>query len=118
LIAFGLLIGTPFFILFGWLSDKIGRKSILLAGCLIAAITYFPLFKMIAQEANPKLMAATEQVKVDLISVPAPKPPVPPYDEALDLPSPDGADDALSEMPAPPGPPKVWAPGAWFPGRV
>ena len=55
LIAFALLIGTPFFILFGWLSDKIGRKPILLAGCLIAAVTYFPLFKMIAQEANPKL---------------------------------------------------------------
>ncbi|MDF2811259.1 MAG: transporter [Microvirga sp.] len=71
LIAFGLLIGTPFFILFGWLSDKIGRKSILLAGCLIAAITYFPLFKMIAQEANPKLIAATEQVKVELTSDPA-----------------------------------------------
>jgi MFS family permease len=71
LIAFGLLIGTPFFVLFGWLSDKIGRKSILLAGCLIAAITYFPLFKMIAQEANPKLIAATEQVKVELTSDPA-----------------------------------------------
>ena len=44
-----LLIGTPFFIFFGWLSDKIGRKPILLAGCLIAAVTYFPLFRMIAQ---------------------------------------------------------------------
>src|SRR6476659_10373304 len=71
LIAFGLLIGTPFFILFGWMSDKIGRKKILLAGCLIAAVTYFPLFKMIAQEANPKLIAATEQVKVELIADPA-----------------------------------------------
>ncbi|WP_210484443.1 MFS transporter [Microvirga antarctica] len=71
LIAFGLLLGTPFFILFGWMSDKIGRKKILLAGCLIAAVTYFPLFKMIAQEANPKLIAATEQVKVDLIADPA-----------------------------------------------
>ncbi len=71
LIAFSLLIGTPFFILFGWMSDKIGRKKILLAGCLIAAVTYFPLFKMIAQEANPKLIAATEQVKVELIADPA-----------------------------------------------
>ena len=66
-----MLIGTPFFILFGWLSDRIGRKKILLAGCLIAAVTYFPLFKMIAQEANPKLIAATEQVKVDLTADPA-----------------------------------------------
>src|SRR6476620_8694665 len=71
LMAFSLLIGTPFFVLFGWLSDKIGRKKILLAGCLIAAVTYFPLFKMIAQEANPKLIAATEQVKVELIADPA-----------------------------------------------
>jgi MFS family permease len=71
LIAFGLLLGTPFFILFGWLSDKIGRKPILLLGCLIAAITYFPLFEMIARTANPKLMAATEQVKVTLTADPA-----------------------------------------------
>src|SRR4051812_582989 len=53
LIAFSLLVGTPFFILFGWLSDKVGRKPILLAGCLIAAVTYFPLFGQIAKTANP-----------------------------------------------------------------
>jgi MFS family permease len=71
LIAFALLLGTPFFILFGWLSDKIGRKPILLAGCLIAAITYFPLFGSIAEKANPKLIAATEQVKINLTADPA-----------------------------------------------
>jgi MFS family permease len=71
LITFGLLLGTPFFILFGWLSDKIGRKPILLAGCLIAAITYFPLFGQLAKTTNPKLISATEQVKVNLTADPA-----------------------------------------------
>jgi MFS family permease len=71
LIAAGLLIGTPFFIVFGWLSDKVGRKPILLAGCLIAAITYFPLFHMIAKTANPNLLAATENVKIQLTADPA-----------------------------------------------
>ena len=70
-IAISLLIGTPFFILFGWLSDKIGRKPILLAGCLIAAATYFPLFTQIAKVANPKLISATENVKVVLTADPA-----------------------------------------------
>jgi MFS family permease len=71
LIAAGLIIGTPFFIFFGWLSDKIGRKPILLAGCLIAALTYFPLFGMIAKTANPALIAATENVKIELTADPA-----------------------------------------------
>src|SRR5215212_12082168 len=71
LIAFSLLLGTPFFILSGWLSDKIGRKPILLAGCLIAAITYFPLFQQIAKISSPKLIAATETVKVNLTADPA-----------------------------------------------
>jgi MFS family permease len=71
LTAFALLLATPFFVFFGWLSDKIGRKPIILAGCLIAAVTYFPLFTMIAQTANPKLIAATEQVKVNLTADPA-----------------------------------------------
>jgi MFS family permease len=71
LITFALLLGTPFFILFGWLSDKIGRKPILLAGCLIAAITYFPLFGQIAKTANPKLTSAIDSVKVNLTADPA-----------------------------------------------
>src|SRR3954465_2397 len=71
LMAFSLLIGTPFFVFFGWLSDKIGRKPILLFGCLIAAITYFPLFHAIAETANPKLIAATDTVKINLTADPA-----------------------------------------------
>ncbi|MEN9709944.1 MAG: hypothetical protein RIQ68_2352 [Pseudomonadota bacterium] len=71
LITFSLLLGTPFFIVFGSLSDKIGRKPILLAGCLIAALTYFPLFGKVAELANPKLMAAHDKVKVTLIADPA-----------------------------------------------
>ena len=69
--ALALLVGTPFFIFFGWLSDKIGRKPIILGGCLLAALTYFPLFQGIAKTGNPKLVAATEQVKVTLTGDPA-----------------------------------------------
>jgi MFS family permease len=58
LIAAALAIGTPFFIVFGWLSDKIGRKKIIMAGCLIAAITYFPLFKALTHYANPAIEEA------------------------------------------------------------
>jgi MFS family permease len=55
LIAASVLIGTPFFIVFGALSDKIGRLKIILAGCLIAAVTYFPLFKALTHYVNPGL---------------------------------------------------------------
>jgi MFS family permease len=64
LIALGLIIGTPFFIVFGALSDKIGRKPIIMAGCLIAALTYFPLFKALTEAANPDLAAAQANSKV------------------------------------------------------
>src|SRR6185503_12285543 len=57
LIAISLLLGTPFFIVLGWLSDKIGRLKIILAGCLIAAVTYFPLFGALTHYANPALEA-------------------------------------------------------------
>jgi hypothetical protein len=57
LIGISLLIGTPFFIVFGWLSDRIGRLKIILAGCLIAAVTYFPLFGALTQAVNPDLAA-------------------------------------------------------------
>ncbi len=58
LIAAALIIGTPFFIVFGWLSDKIGRKPIIMLGCLLAAVTYFPIFKAIAHYGNPAAEAA------------------------------------------------------------
>jgi len=71
LIAWSLLLGTGFFIVFGALSDKIGRKPIILAGCLIAALTFFPIFRMITTNANPALEKAIETVKVEVVSDPA-----------------------------------------------
>ncbi|MFG3596230.1 MFS transporter [Bradyrhizobium sp. RDI18] len=68
LIAWSLLLGTGFFIVFGALSDKIGRKPIILAGCLIAALTFFPIFKMITSNANPALEKAIESVKVEVVA--------------------------------------------------
>ncbi|WP_183332170.1 MFS transporter [Chelatococcus composti] len=71
LIALSLAIGTPFFIVFGWLSDKIGRKPIILGGCLIAAITYFPLFNGLTKFANPDLAAAQASAPVTVIADPS-----------------------------------------------
>jgi MFS family permease len=71
LIAWSLLLGTGFFIVFGMLSDRIGRKPIILGGCLIAALTFFPIFKMITTNANPALEKAIESVKVDVVADPA-----------------------------------------------
>ena len=70
LIAAGLLIGTPFFIFFGWLSDKIGRRPIIMAGCLIAALTYFPIFKAITHYANPALETAAATSPVTVVADP------------------------------------------------
>jgi MFS family permease len=70
LIALGLLLGTPFFILFGWLSDRIGRKPIILAGFLLAAVTYFPIFKAITHYANPALEVALSSSPVTVIADP------------------------------------------------
>jgi MFS family permease len=64
LVAIALLIGTPFFLVFGWLSDKIGRKPIILAGCALAALTYFPLFQALTVAANPQLAAAQSRAPV------------------------------------------------------
>ncbi|MGN7158397.1 MFS transporter [Sphingomonas sp. SAFR-052] len=58
LLAISLALGTPFFVFFGWLSDKIGRKWIIMAGCALAALTYFPLFGALTDAANPALAAA------------------------------------------------------------
>jgi MFS family permease len=71
MIAAALLIGTPFFIVFGSLSDKIGRKPIIMAGCLLAVLTYFPAFKMLTEAANPDLAAAQEKSKVVVVADPA-----------------------------------------------
>ena len=71
LIAWSLLFGTGFFVVFGALSDKIGRKPIILAGCLIAALTFFPIFRMITSNANPALEKAIEGTKVEVVSDPA-----------------------------------------------
>jgi MFS family permease len=71
LIGASLLIGTPFFVIFGWLSDKIGRLPIILSGCLIAALTYFSLFDQLAKAANPDLAAFQEKTKISLSVDPA-----------------------------------------------
>ena len=71
LIAVALLVGTPFFVLFGTLSDKVGRKVIIMGGCLIAALTYFPVFKAITHYANPALEAAQASAPVVVIADPA-----------------------------------------------
>jgi len=63
LIALSLLIGTPFLIVFGWLSDRIGRLKIILAGCLIAAITFFPLFKGLTHYVNPDLEPSRRKIR-------------------------------------------------------
>ena len=68
LVAISLLIATPFFVVFGSLSDKIGRKPIILAGCLIAAVTYFPLFKALTEAANPDLAHAQANAPVTLVA--------------------------------------------------
>jgi len=70
LIAIALLIGTPFFIVFGVLSDKIGRKPIIMAGCLIAALTYFPLFRALTEAANPDLAKAQAASQVTVVADP------------------------------------------------
>ena len=71
LIAASLLIGTPFFVVFGTLSDKIGRKNIIMAGCIIAALTYFPIFKALTHYANPALEAAQISAPVVVSADPA-----------------------------------------------
>jgi len=64
LIGASLLLGTPFFIFFGWLSDKIGRLKIIMAGCLIAAVTYFPLFQGLTHYVNPALEEFSTKVPI------------------------------------------------------
>jgi MFS family permease len=70
LIAAALLIATPFFVVFGRLSDRIGRKKIVLAGCLLAAVTYFPIFKGITHFANPAIETAAANSPVRVVADP------------------------------------------------
>jgi MFS family permease len=67
LIAIALIIGTPGFIFFGWLSDKIGRKPILLVGCALAALTYFPTFHALTEAANPALAQAQASAPITVV---------------------------------------------------
>ena len=71
LVAASLVIGTPFFVVFGALSDKIGRKPIIMAGCLLGALTYFPVFTALTKAANPDLHAAQQASKVVVTADPA-----------------------------------------------
>jgi MFS family permease len=70
LIAAALLIGTPFFVVFGSLSDRIGRKKIVLAGCLLAALTYIPIFKGLTHYANPAIESASIHAPVTVVADP------------------------------------------------
>jgi MFS family permease len=71
LIAIALALATPFFIVFGSLSDRIGRKPIILAGCLVAALTYIPIFKGLTHYGNPVLEAALRNSPVVVVADPA-----------------------------------------------
>jgi len=71
LVAIALALATPFFLVFGWLSDRIGRKKIILAGCALAALTYFPLFEALSQAANPALYVAHAASPVRVVADPA-----------------------------------------------
>ena len=71
LIAWSLMLGTGGFVFFGWLSDKIGRKPIILTGCALAALTYFPLFARLTAEANPALYKAQQTIAVTVTADPA-----------------------------------------------
>ena len=70
MVAISLIIGTPFFIVFGAWSDKIGRKPIIMAGCLLAVVTYFPVFTALTKAANPDLAAAQAANKVTVTADP------------------------------------------------
>ncbi|HET7842712.1 MAG TPA: MFS transporter [Xanthomonadales bacterium] len=71
MVAAALALGTPFFVLFGWLSDRIGRKAVVMAGCVLAAATYFPLFQALTHYGNPALEEAARTNPVVVVADPA-----------------------------------------------
>jgi MFS family permease len=68
ILAVALAAGTGLFIFFGWLSDRIGRKKLMMAGCLLGALTYFPLYKAMTHYSNPALEAFAEKTKITLVA--------------------------------------------------
>jgi MFS family permease len=70
LVAIALVLATPGFVFFGWLSDKIGRKPIIMVGCLLAMLTYFSLFEGLTRYANPALYAAQSSAPVTVVADP------------------------------------------------
>jgi MFS family permease len=108
LIGTSLILGTPFFIVFGALSDKIGRKWIIMAGCLIAAITYFPLFKGLTHYVNPALEQYAVSTPITVAAsdcrmhiFPTPKTVFSPCDKAKDFLTKNGL--SFSDLPPVPG---------------
>ena len=71
LLIISVVIGAPFFIFFGWLSDKVGRKPVLMIGLLLATALYFPIFKTLAHYANPAIDQASRQAPISVIADPA-----------------------------------------------
>jgi len=71
LLIISVVIGAPFFIIFGWLSDKVGRKPVLMVGLLLATALYFPIFKSLAHYANPAIDQASRQAPITVLADPA-----------------------------------------------
>ncbi|NMY35948.1 MULTISPECIES: MFS transporter [unclassified Pseudomonas] len=71
LLIISVVIGAPFFIFFGWLSDRVGRKPILMMGLLLATVLYFPLFKALSHYANPQIDAASRQSPIVVMADPS-----------------------------------------------
>ena len=71
LLIISVVIGAPFFVFFGWLSDRVGRKPILMTGLLLATVLYFPLFKALSHYANPQIDAASRQSPIVVMADPA-----------------------------------------------